>query len=73
MATEEKVHKLKLGDPCPNCGLGQGLRASSAIELGLTGWDEYSFLHCGICGITYVGRGGAFERINVEPLRVDET
>lgn len=63
---------LRIGDPCPNCDLGKGLRASSAIELGLTGWEEYTFLHCPICGITYVGRAGLFDVCKVEPFRVDE-
>ena len=66
------VYNLKVGVKCPNCGLGKGLRAASAIELGLTGWDNYKFFHCPICGIFYVGHKGLFDVINVEPLRLDE-
>lgn len=71
MSTKQKYLELKIGDSCPNCNLGKGLRASSPIEFGLTGWEDYHFLHCPVCGITYVGHKGAFTRFNVEPLRID--
>jgi hypothetical protein len=52
--------KLKVGDPCPKCELGKGVRESSAFELMLTGWENYEFLHCDTCGANFVGKGGEF-------------
>lgn len=64
---------LGIGCKCPKCELGKGLRASSAIEVGLTGWEAYEFLHCPICGAYFAGRGGDFVYLkDVEPLRIDE-
>lgn len=55
---EEHYSALEAGVPCPKCELGKGLRASSAFEIGLTGWEKYVFLHCDLCGANFVGRGG---------------
>ena len=54
----EEFFKLKVGDSCLKCNLGKGLREVSVIELFLTGWENYEFLHCDTCGANFVGRDG---------------
>ena len=58
----EKIEEyiLDIGDPCPKCGLGKGLREISPIRLGITGWESYRFLHCDICGASFAGQGVGF-------------
>ena len=51
---------LSIGDICPKCELGKGLKESSAFQIGLTGWENYEFLHCPICGANFVGKNGSW-------------
>ncbi len=51
---------LKAKDPCPKCNMGKGLREANVLELGWTGWENYEFLHCDICGAYYVGKEADF-------------
>jgi len=50
-------YTLKKNSPCPKCGLGKGLREAYPLELGWTGWDNYDFLHCDVCGAYFCGKG----------------
>ena len=58
-------YALKEKSNCPKCNLGDGLRLISAIEIGLTGWEHYEFLHCNVCGANFVGRSGAWKYLAV--------
>lgn len=59
---------LKVGDKCPKCELGKGLRSASALEVALTGWDNYTFLHCDTCGAFFVGKGKKYMYLPLRPL-----
>ena len=58
---------LEIGSDCPKCELGKGLEESSPIEIMLSGWENYDFLHCPICGQTYVGRSGDWIPMDYRP------
>lgn len=66
------MYRLKIGSPCPKCELAKGLETSSSIDLGLTGWENYDFLHCPVCGAFYAGKNGEFRYMNMQLLRFDE-
>jgi len=50
----EEFPILRVGELCLKCELGRGLREIDTFELMLTGWDNYEFLHCDICGANFV-------------------
>jgi hypothetical protein len=60
MGKVEHYGLLEVGDGCPKCKLGKGLRGASPLECGWTGWDNYEFLHCDICGAYFCGNGADF-------------
>ena len=63
---------LKSGSPCPKCELGKGLRDITPIEIGLTGLENYVFLHCDICGANFVGKNGMWNYLSYQaPRRLD--
>ena len=51
---------LDTGDKCPKCEMGEGLRDLEPLSIGITGWENYRFLHCDICGANYAGKGLGF-------------
>lgn len=72
MSNYPMVYGLDEGVTCPICELGKGLRKMHPIDLGLTGWENYEMLHCDICGVTYVGKGGEWKRIDVRAVGSDD-
>jgi len=53
----EHYGRLDIGNKCPKCGLGKGLRKALPLEVGWTGWENYEWLHCDTCGAFYTGKG----------------
>lgn len=48
--------------PCPNCGMGEGLKAYSSA--GFRGYTWPGMVeHCEICGIIYVEYRGKLKRL----------
>lgn len=64
---------LSIGDSCPKCKMGQGLREAYPLEVGWTGWENYKWLHCDICGAFYVGKGVDYIYMrHAKPITSDE-
>jgi len=65
----EEFENLKVGSRCPKCELGkQGLEKTEAFKLGLSGWENYDFLHCPICGAFFVGKDNHWHYLKIRPI-----